>query len=248
MPAWPETLRCVPNEILRSALFNARNRKVERVYLQRQEIAVLFNGRITFTGMELRQDDETVWLQLIHLARNAPPGAMVEFTPKQFCEAIGWVVGGASYARLRACLTRMQANSLGIYSDRLSAGVSLSMIPKFEWQDMANNTLRKYRVLVAPELVALYEGGEYSRLEWQQRLALPVGIATWLHGFYSTHKEPYPYKLETIQKGCGISVERTDKLQGLIAAALADLVRVGFLESFEIIEGLVHVRRHEAQP
>jgi hypothetical protein len=243
MPAWPETLRCVPNEILRSALFNARNRNVERVYLQQQEIAVLFNGRITFTGWELRQDDETVWLQLIHLARQVSPSAPVEFTPKRFCEAVRWSVCEKSYVRLRDCLTRMQANSLGVYSDRLSAGVSLSMIPKFEWQDMAQKSLRKYRVQVAPELVALFDGGHFSRLEWQQRLALPVGIATWLHGYFSTHKEPFPVKLATIQAGCGISVESPKKLRDLVAEALSELVKVGFLESFEFANGLVCVRK-----
>ena len=66
LPLWPDAVRRLPNELLRSALFNARNRKQPRAYLKKTDIAVLFEGRITYQGEELRQDDETVWLQLIH--------------------------------------------------------------------------------------------------------------------------------------------------------------------------------------
>jgi len=248
MPAWPETLRCVPNEILRSALFNAKNRNMKRIYLHEQDIAVLFNGRITFTGWELRQDDETVWMQLIHLAKQVPPGEPVEFSPRRFCESIGWAICEKSYVRLRGCLTRMQANSLSVYSDRLKSGISLSMVPKFAWQDSERSALKKYRVQVAPELVALFDGGHFSRIEWEQRLSLPVGVATWLHGYFSTHKAPYPVKLETIKQGCGITVGHPKKLRDIVADALGELVQVGFLESFEIVGDVVHVRRRGLQP
>src|SRR5207249_8609745 len=80
LPTWGDGSRGAPNEILRSALFNARNKKRQREYLEKATIAVIGEGEITYTGRELRQDDETVWLQLIHLARELPLGELVEFT------------------------------------------------------------------------------------------------------------------------------------------------------------------------
>lgn len=85
LPLWAEAMRRMPNELLRSALFSARNRKQPRAYLKSADIAVLFDGCITYLGEELRQDDETVWLQLIHLAKERPVGSVVEFTPYSFC-------------------------------------------------------------------------------------------------------------------------------------------------------------------
>jgi hypothetical protein len=90
LPQWNEAMRCLPNEIAHSALFNAKNRRQARAYLERSKIAVIGDGRITFTGRELRQDDETVWLQLLHLAKERPLGTLVEFTPYSLCKAIGW--------------------------------------------------------------------------------------------------------------------------------------------------------------
>jgi len=98
LPLWANSLRCLPNEIFRSALFTARNRRQPRTHYKKAvEIAVIGEGRITYKGEELRQDDETVWLQLIHLAKEYSLGQFVEFTPYSFCKAIGWPICKASY-------------------------------------------------------------------------------------------------------------------------------------------------------
>lgn len=243
LPLWPEALRALPNEIVRSALFNARNRKQPRAYLKKAEILVIGEGRITYQGEELRQDDETVWLQLIHMAKEHPLGHPVEFTPYSLCKAIGWTICNGSYERLRACLDRMQATSLAVYSKRLKEGVSLSMIPVFAWQDENKQTLKKYRVQVAPQLVELFGDVHYTQVEWSQRLALPDGIATWLHGYYASHREPFPIKLDTIKNGAGMTTERPAKVRELIEKALDQLVNVGFLASWHIVGELVHVKR-----
>ena len=75
LPLWPEGIRCAPNEFLRSALFNARNRNQRRRYLRQETLAIIGSGRITYTGEELRQDDATVWLQLIQMARDTTLGS-----------------------------------------------------------------------------------------------------------------------------------------------------------------------------
>jgi len=244
LPLWANSLRCLPNEIFRSALFTARNRRQPRTHYKKAvEIAVIGEGRITYKGEELRQDDETVWLQLIHLAKEYSLGQFVEFTPYSFCKAIGWPICKASYERLRACLDRMQATALAIYSKRLKEGVSLSMIPVFAWQNEAKQTLKKYRVQVAPQLVELFGDLHYTQLEWAQRLGLPDGIATWLHGYYASHREPYPIKLDTIKTGAGMTTERPAKVRELIERALNELVNVKFLADWDIKGELVHVKR-----
>ncbi len=244
LPLWANSLRCLPNEIVRSALFTARNRRQPRIHHKKAaEIAVIGEGRITYKGEELRQDDETVWLQLIHLAKEYSLGQLVEFTPYSFCKAVGWPIGKASYERLRACLDRMQATALAVYSNRLKEGVSLSMIPVFAWQDEDKQTLKKYRVQVAPQLVELFGDLHYTQLEWAQRLDLPDGIATWLHGYYASHREPYPIKLDTIKTGAGMTTVSASRVRQLIEQALTALKEVKFLSTFEIVGELVHVKR-----
>jgi hypothetical protein len=91
--------------------------------------------------------------------------------------------------------------------------------------------------------VQLFGDVHYSRLEWQQRLALPVGVGTWLHGYFSTHKRPHPIKLETIKDGAGLLVKRHDHLKEQVEAALKSLEQVGFLKAWRIEDDLVHVER-----
>ena len=186
LPFWAEQFRALPSEIFRSALFNARNKTKAREHMKDREIVVIGPGTITYTGEELRQDDETVWLQLIQLAKTQPLGSPIQFTANSFLKAIDWPVKSESYVRLRACFTRMQATSLKVFAKRLGeeSGKALSMIPEFDWQDgETKRPLRRYVVRLAPALVNLFGGqGHFTRVEWTQRLRLPDGVARWLHG------------------------------------------------------------------
>lgn len=237
--------RILPNEIIRSALFNARNRKQKREYLRSVDIAVIGGGRITYRGEELRQDDAAVWMHLIHLSKNTLIGELVAFTPYSFCKAIGWSICNASYQRLRECLSRMQATALAVRSQRIDGvwgGESMSMIPYFKWKE-GDETLAKYEVKLAPQLVELFGDVHYTRIIWEQRLALPDGLATWLHTYFASHRKPYPITIEAVMQGAGMSFERVRKARETIAKALTQLVEVGFLASWEIVGDFVHVVR-----
>lgn len=238
LPFWPEQFRALPNEIFRSALFNARNKRSKREYMREHEIYVIGTGRVTYTGEELRQDDETVWLQLIQLAKSQPLGSLIQFTAGSFVKAIGWPRTKESYERLRACLIRMQATSLQVIAERLGtdSGKGISMIPEFEWQDkVTEKPLRYYAVILAPALVKLFGGkGYFTRVEWEQRLDLPAGLATWLHGYFASHNKPHPIRLETISKGAGLTTARLAHVRQLVEAALDELKRVNFLKAWRI--------------
>lgn len=249
LPFWPATFRALPNEIFRSALFNARNRSQKREYLRQHEIYVIGEGRVTYTGEELRQDDETVWLQLIQICREQLIGETVQFTARSFLLAIGWPVKSQSYERLRGCLTRMQATSLQVTAKRLDGsgeGKAVSMVPVFEWRDQRSGTaLKRYKVQLAPKLVELYGAkGYFTRVEWQQRLDLPDGLATWLHGYFASHEVPFPIKLETIKAGAGLTIGEKKHLRELVKTALDELKRVKFLRGWSLgQDDLVKVER-----
>ena len=248
LPVWGDELRCMPNELLRSALFNAKNRNQARRYLENAEIAVIGESvRIVYTGKELRQTDELVWLQLIHLAQCVPLGCPIEFTAYSMVQSLRLTQSKPSQQhveRLLDSLRRMQASSLLISSRRLGRTVSLSMIPKFEWEDMATSTrLPKWRAWIAPELVELFGNMHFTRVEWTQRLALPTGLATWMHGYFSSHRDPYPVKLSTLQAGAGCTTESLSRFRQLVAKALNELREVGFLKHAEIRGEKVYVDR-----
>jgi len=102
----------------------------------------------------------------------------------------------------------------------------------------------------------------YSRLDWETRLTLPEGVSTWLHGFFSSHREPFDHKIETLAVGAGLTLEseedaqldeaartakrkaRLREIKRIITKALEALQESGFLKSFEVTRsGLVRVVR-----
>ncbi len=245
---WPPEVRCAPNEFLRCALFNARNRNQPRRYLDGVVLAMLGKGRITYRGEELRQDDCTVWLQLVKFAAEIPLGEYVEFTPHAFCKAVGWTPTGDAYAHLRKCLSRLQATSLAFYAERTQVTISLSMIPEFCWQDLGTGKpLPRYKVKLAGQLAELFKGHHYTYVTWSQRNRLPEGLATWLHGYFSSHREPFPLRISDIQRVADLTIQRPDNLRTAIVRALTALVKVGLLESWKIADDRVIVVRRPYQ-
>lgn len=252
IPLWSENVRGAPNEILRSALFKPTNRNVKRRFLKDEAVAVIGDGDIRYTGEELRQDDEPVWLQLLHLYRGKPIGSHVEFVPAAFLRDVGRCRDRnpslKDYKWLSDTISRFTATLLVVHSSRLKTKVGLSMVRRFVFQDEHGERMAMWRVWMEPEVALLFGGVYYTQIEWRLRLALPSGLATWLMGLLSSHRSPYPLKVETLM--CAVS--RYDPQSGRslrdfrrdLRCALDALVKVGFISSYTIDDtGLIKVER-----
>lgn len=241
LPLWSEYLRGIPGEVARSSLFNARNRRTKRRNYTGETLFAMGDIEVTYRGEELRQEDELVWLQVLHLARVQPLAEWVEFVPANFMRELGWrVLDKSAYVRLRTILERLQATALTISSKRHKSGVSLSLLRKFQWKE--EQPLKMWRVWLEGEMQELFPEG-YPRLMWEQRLDLPAGLASKLHSYFSAHKEPLPVKTENLQKLCGSRTARLRKFNEQLATALDRLVESGFLESYMFEDNILHVKR-----
>lgn len=231
---WAEELREAPNEALRCALFTARNRNVKREQLKSVEISSYGNSRVIYTGEELRQDDLDVWLQVLHLARLQELGTPIRFSPAQMKKDLQWPYGVKHTVRLMTILTRLKTTGVQFHSERLGRGVVLSLVRKFEYSDdfdvAGKRADEEWIVELEPEIATLFGGGFYStRIEWEQRMALPGNLAKWLHGFYASHSEPYALNVDTLIKHAGSRVSTQGKARQTVKEALNELVAVGFL-------------------
>jgi len=242
LPEWPDGQRAMPNEILRSALFNCRNRNLPRVFMKEVEIALIGDGQVIYRGEELRQDDELVWMHLMHLIKKLPLGECVEFTPYSFIKALGWPIKGQNYERLRTCLSRMQATALRIQSKRLHCFISVSLIQKFMSKNDQNENLSRWQVWVGKEMQLLFDEEFLTRVTWETRRSLPDGIASKLFGYWASHRKPYPVKIETLLKLCGSGM-KAKHFKAELKKALELLREVGFLEAWEFKNELVVVTR-----
>lgn len=251
LPLWPNGVRGIPNAIARSALFNVASlRKGERKNYRQREISALNGISITYTGEELRQDDEDVFLQILHLARTHDLGTEVQFTGHSLMTTLMWTINSASKKRLMDCLFRLTATALSITvtdRDGLREGYAGSLIRAFSWKDEATGKARrKWSVLLEPRIAALFDPSCYSRLDWQLRMQLPP-LAKFLHTFYHTHTLPFAYKVETLHRLTDSDAKSLRHFRADLKKALGLLVEKEFFLSAMIdprTDTAQVVRRH----
>ena len=235
LPLWPEPARGVPNSALRGALFAAIQGK-DRQYMKRELLAVQNGMEIRFTGMQLDQSDLDVWEQALHLARMHPLGTRCDFTARSFLKALGRGTGKAQYEWLKDVFARLAGAVAEITHNRFTYGGSLLEFYRDE-------DTERYRIEINPKIVALYDAG-WTAIDWHQRQQLRrKSLALWLHGFYATHADPYPMKIEKLRQLSGSRTKTLFHFTSNLKCALKNLKAIGAIVDFEVKDGLVYVNR-----
>lgn len=247
LPDWPENTRGVPNLYLRSSLFGVV-RRGKRKAVEGAIIASLKGLEIRYTGWLLDQGDLDVMLQAFHLQNRyleRTSNNYIRFHIKNFLTAIGRQPGKSGREWLKDCFRRITATAVeinyqiphrNINSQYVYAG---SLIEEF-YYDFTEHT---YFLKINPKLAGLFESG-WTQLQWQQRLRLKSNLAKWLHGFYATHRAPFPIKVLTLKSLCGSDCKRLVDFRRSLRSAMVELVCVGAVETWNIDTGdKLHVSR-----
>ena len=236
LPLWPEPVRGVPNGVLRSALFGAIKRGKRR-YLEREPIASVNGVSITYTGPRLDQSDLDVWEGALHLARLAKLGNRIEFAEKGFLRGIGRGgphganIGKSDREWLRRVLARLTATAVEVTQGPYTYGGSL--IDEY----FRDNSSGRYVVILNPRLKVIFNRDGWTQVDWRIRQAL-IGhpLAQWLHGFYSTHAAPVPYKAETLHRLCGSETGENAKNNAERHKALLGWIDDSLIPALEALE------------
>ena len=236
-PLWSEPSRGVPNSALRGALFAAIQGK-DRQYMKRKLLSVQKGMEIRFTGMQLNQSDLDVWEQVLHLARMHPLGTCCDFTAHAFLKALGRSTGKPmhewlkdTFARLAAAVAEITHNRKTYFGPLIEGGIR-------------DESTGLYVLHINPELVKLYGAGMWTALDWQQRQQLRrKPLALWLHGFYASHANPYPMRIEKLMQLSGSQTKRLRRFKEALVKALENLKTIGTILDFEIKDSLVYVKR-----
>jgi hypothetical protein len=220
LPMWGERVRGVPNSVLRSALFTATKRG-KRQYFERQKIASVDGISVVFTGPRLDQADLDVWEHCLQIARTTALGTRINFTAHAFLKAIGRSTGKSDHEWLKAAFARLASSVVELKDvKRAYFGGLISYGAR-------NDETGFYELELNPKIASLYNDDGWTGQDWDQRKKL-IGkpLALWLHGFYSSHSNPFDYKIETIHKLCGSETKDPYKFKQNFAEAIKDLSEV----------------------
>lgn len=240
---WDDDLRAIPNDWGRSAVFTTRNKGQKRaacedklIYHYNQEI------EITYTGIELRaDDDELVWQQILEYAKHSPLGRGVEFTLYQLCTDLGWHINKFYYNRALSCLKRLKATCFSIKSPRHSTLKNLSLLGDFDIEkDGQKRAVCKAQL--DPYLVVLFANDHYSKVMWSKYRTLSP-TARRMFDYFVTHATPYPLKLETFRLICGSESTRKKKWAEQSREACKELEEIGLVEKTWVEKDFIHCVR-----
>ncbi|MBT9100579.1 TrfA protein [Methylovulum psychrotolerans] len=237
LPLWPESKRGTPNSFLRSALFSAIQGK-DRQYLRE---ATLFSQQgiiVKFTGLQLNQEDLTLWETLVHLAKEHPLGNTCNFTAYEILKSLGLPTGGKNHKDLHSSVIRLTACAVEIsHEGKTYFG---SLIESGAKDELTSH----YNIKLNRQLIRLYSESTWTAINWDQRTQIrKKPLAQALHGYYSSHKTPYPLKLTTLQRITGSRNKQPASFKRQCHIALDELVKIGFLQSYEIEGDTVSVKR-----
>lgn len=241
---WPNNMRAIPNDYARSALFTVRNKRIPRAALQGHSIYhVNENVNIMYTGIELRaDDDELVWQQVMEYAKRTPVGEPITFTFYELCKDLGWYRNGRYYDKAEECLSRLQAGAMQFRSPRIGYLESISLIRRFRVLDRGKRTSR-CQVEIEAEMVMLFAGDHYSKFIWDKYKKLSPTTRR-MFDYFSTHKDPFPLKLETFRLMCGSDSTREKKWKEQVNDAAGELKKSGLVENAWVDDnGLIHCTR-----
>lgn len=250
MPLWTEAQRGIPNPFARSALFTAAGHKEARDMFKRARITSVNGVDLHYTGEELRQDDEDVFLQVIHLARMQKPEDRLSTNGNQILEALHWGKSRRDYDRLKECLLRLKEGGVTVTREGGKIGFAGNLIRKVAWAAEEETGERtNWVIYLEREIITLFASDGYTLIDWEQRLGL-TPLAKWLHSFYFTHRDPstHGYKVETLYSLCGSKCKQLKAFRYLLRKSLDTLVECGFLLSWSVdpVTDIVTVNRARA--
>ncbi|MBK1655866.1 plasmid replication initiator TrfA [Allochromatium vinosum] len=237
LPVWPDTLRGVPNGVLRSALFGAI-RRGPRCQITRELISSVDGYEIRYTGARLDQSDLDVWETLLHLARLQALGNRIETTERALLKSLDRTYGKSGREWLKKVIARLTATAVEFRHSKQTYGGSL--VDEF----YRDETLGCYVLVLNPQIQKLFAKDDWSQIEWEQRQALRgQPLAQWLHGFYSSHADPYPLKVETLHRLAGSETKLLKNFRHELRQALVLLDAVTKWRSSIDANDLVSVRK-----
>ncbi|MEX3984136.1 plasmid replication initiator TrfA [Paraburkholderia sp. EG287A] len=238
----------LPYEFARSALFAAQpaNLKVRRVFTSETEIASVQGFKIyQRTGKQLTQAEETLWLELLKLALKQPekPDSSripVFFTANGMLKVLGKSQDSKNRAALRASLNLLGDARIRVQRED-GADWTANLL---DWGSKPKNSDVTMAVFIDRAIATCLSSG-YTLANLEQRRALKDNpLAQWLHGFYSTHREPSPMHSGALQRLSSCDKMRPKVWAEKLSSGLAELAVVtGWRCEHDAKTGVVKVDR-----
>lgn len=260
LPSWRDLCTGLPNSFLRSALWSMT--AIGAAIPDSEDapsnanLPAYGDVRLIASGPKLGSYDRRVFSVCLDLFRDRPLSAdlltrAVEVSYYEFLRKMNVTYNADSHNSLRASLKRLTALSLHIRTKGLE--LQLPRLVEVSFSDgesrgdpLLGSDLIYVRVMAA--IAELFGPSSWTAVPHEALMA-GKGLRSWLASFYSSHKGPYPIKLDELYEMTGATCDKPKFKYQLKAALTAlkdpevsDEIRVSHVD-FGITEVTVHLAR-----
>lgn len=221
-------------QLLKSALFKA-SKGPRLVHAHEVEIPThIASVKMYFTGEELQQDDLRVLLMLMKMREGSLATRMLQFSPREFCVAMGRADSSSSVKVVRDSLIRLQRANVRVTT--LSGGrYYYSFVSSVEFER------GRWRVCLSERVAQMLADNPPSFFEKSFRFEAKDGLESWLLGFVAADECKVSFKLEAMQKWTGLTGYALKEFTRLLKKELTGLAKLGMVDSFSFKEGKVSI-------
>lgn len=212
----PASGKPLPNDVLRSALFAVS----QKVFRRETKVASIDGVEVFIArGYRPTQAHLDVWEHCLALAATQGTGKQIQFSAYAFLKAIRRNPNGGSDRKwlaealldLAGCVVRITDGRRTYFGPLIEGGTK-------------DELAEEYVIEINPRLAVLFMGGTWTALDTVERAKLRRHpLAQWLHAFYSTHSEPYAYKVATLKELCGSDAEKLWSFRQVLRRAIEKL-------------------------
>jgi hypothetical protein len=211
--------------------------KGDRKAGERRDIRVMFpsyrGASIEYAGPELRQDDATVFVGLVHRVRDRMVHECIQFDPNEFVASIGWDVHKKSVKKLLDCIKRLQRAVVCLRIE--DSGLSTQLVGSYQWSG------DRWAVNLDEKVVSLFAGG-MTFLPREERAQLTDGLQTWLASFLRAQRDESIFEISELLKFSGSEAE-PKRFGEHLRETMPKLQAVGVVTGFSFGRGKLRVER-----
>jgi len=222
--SWSSDKRGVPSALLRSALFGIV-RRGRREHMNGVEIASWANNSIKYTGTQLMQSDQDVWMACVEACRQQERTEII-IPQRELIRLAGRK--GSDTRRIWNDLLRLRSATFEIRTKdyRYIGG----LINNATLVEKTNH----FCISIDPKMICVF-GGQLTHIDTKKRSMLKIDLSKWMQGYASSHqcshKKPHLVGLDKLQTLCG-STSTMKEFRRSIKKAMTELERAYLIKGW----------------
>lgn len=230
----PDHAHVAPNICFRSPLFGVCDQR-KLLSVMDMPVATVGDKEVRYSGFRLSQSDLDIFAHLIRLARERQDETgWGQCSMYEILKATGRSKGKYNRAAVMMSMKRLTASALNITFTEPKTKQRFSYFGPMVRDFLYDHEAATYRFRINTHVAELFGLG-WTKIEWEQRLALKGDLAKWLHGYYaSSHKKVYPVTVEKIRSLCGSGISQLKVFRARLKSALEAIKAVDCITSWHI--------------